>query len=124
MDAPSSYEVVVAGHRAKLKRDGLGYSVTFDDPLYGEVTSLGFAAVALAKAEAHVRGIDERVDDALTQPAPSDGQPDTEPDAQPDSESDAPPDTPRDPVIHAPPSTPRIDTAVRLLDLFDDDDDD
>jgi hypothetical protein len=92
MDAPSSYDVVIAGHRARLQRDGLGYCVTFDDPLYGEVRTIGFASVALVNAEAHVRGIDERVDGALAlaeQPAP-----------------------------------PPIDTAVRLLDLFDDDDDD
>jgi hypothetical protein len=121
MDAPSSYDVVVAGHRARLKRDGLGYSVTFDDPLYGEVKSLGFAAVALAKAEAHVRGIDERVDGALTKPVP----PSTPPDPQPGS-------APKVPISAAfgaqtelpPPSSPPIDTAVRLLDLFDDDDDD
>jgi hypothetical protein len=90
MDSPSSYEVVVAGHRARLKRDALGYCVTFDDPLYGEVRSIGLASVALARAEAHVRGVDEQVDGALAQPVP--------------------------------PPPPPIDTAVRLLDLFDDDD--
>jgi hypothetical protein len=92
MDTPSSYDVVIAGHRARLQRDGLGYFVTFDDPLYGEVRAIGFASVALATAEAHVRGVDERLEGTLAMAAPR-------------------------------PAPPPIDTAVRLLDLFDDDHD-
>ena len=47
--------VLVAGHRAFIRREGDGWVVEFEDPRLGTSRSTGLASDALAHAREHVR---------------------------------------------------------------------
>ncbi len=58
MATEDGHLVVVLGHRACMRRDGDGWAVEFDEPIYGTFRATGRPGEALRSAEDHVRRVD------------------------------------------------------------------